>query len=394
MQYLSSLLLYIFLFLLPTQLGKHFFLDFSYIQGLRVDYLAPTLYLTDILALLLIIFNSKKIIALLNNKKLLVFFILLLLTLPFSLNKFIFLYRFLRIIEWLSIFFIFYAHRKKLNYFFILCTFTVGTVLQFTLAVTQFALKHSVQNIFYYLGERALNLSTIGVAKGSLQGIEFLRPYGTFSHPNSLGGFYLLLYFFVIATPQFNKKVVLKYFLLFLCVGLIFLSFSKIAILTFLILNIVYLITSRFYTRCPFCFTARALILLVLAGIVLAAKTDIFTVDKRVDLIKNATAIITQHPLVGVGLGNYVIAQSSFSSKYLNFLNQPVHNIVLLWIAETGLIVSAYSIYLIMQILRKNIKNVQFIFLIAVILITGFFDHYWLTLEQNSLLIAVLFGII
>jgi len=248
--------------------------------------------------------------------------------------------------------------------------------------------------MFYYLGERALNLSTIGIAKGSLQGIEFLRPYGTFSHPNSLGGFYLLLYFFVIATPQFNKKVVLKYFLLFLCVGLIFLSFSKIAILTFLILNIVYLITSRFYTRCPFCFTARALILLVLAGIVLAAKTDIFTVDKRVDLIKNATAIITQHPLVGVGLGNYVIAQSSFSSKYLNFLNQPVHNIVLLWIAETGLIVSAYSIYLIMQILRKNIKNVQFIFLIAVILITGFFDHYWLTLEQNSLLIAVLFGII
>lgn len=394
MQYLTTLLIYVFIFLLPTQLGKHFFLDFSYIQGLRVDYLAPTLYLTDLIAVILIIFNIKKIIPLFHNKKLIVFLLLLLLTLPFSLNKFIFLYRFLRIIEWLFIFFIFYAHRKKLNYFFILCTFTVGTVLQFALAVTQFALKNSVQSMFYYLGERALSLSTIGVAKGSLQGIEFLRPYGTFSHPNSLGGFYLLLYFFILTTSHFNKKIILKYFLLFLCVGLVFLSFSKIAILTFLILNIVYLITSHFYARCRFCFTARTLIMLALAGIVITTKTDIFTVDKRVDLIKNAAVIITQHPLFGVGLGNYVIAQSTFSSKYLNFLNQPVHNILLLWLAETGFIVSAYSIYMLMHLLRKNKKTMQFIFLIAVILITGSFDHYWLTLQQNFLLMAVLFGII
>src|SRR3989338_6605244 len=50
---LSDLLIFLFIFLLPTQLGKHFFLDFSSISGVRVDYLAPTLYLADVVSLIL-----------------------------------------------------------------------------------------------------------------------------------------------------------------------------------------------------------------------------------------------------------------------------------------------------------------------------------------------------
>ena len=52
------------IFLLPAQLGYHFFSNFSYVFGIRVDYLAPTLYLTDALVLLLFIFwflREKKI---------------------------------------------------------------------------------------------------------------------------------------------------------------------------------------------------------------------------------------------------------------------------------------------------------------------------------------------
>ena len=43
-----------FAFLLPSQLGKHYFFSFSYLSGIRVDYLAPTLYMTDIIAIILI----------------------------------------------------------------------------------------------------------------------------------------------------------------------------------------------------------------------------------------------------------------------------------------------------------------------------------------------------
>ena len=54
--------MFLFLFLLPTQLGKHFFLPFSYILGVRVDYLAPTVYLTDIIILLLVVINYRAVL--------------------------------------------------------------------------------------------------------------------------------------------------------------------------------------------------------------------------------------------------------------------------------------------------------------------------------------------
>lgn len=49
---------YIFLlliFLLPTQLGKHFWPEWSLVNGIRVDYLSPTIYVTDILIIALFI---------------------------------------------------------------------------------------------------------------------------------------------------------------------------------------------------------------------------------------------------------------------------------------------------------------------------------------------------
>ena len=44
-----------FLCLLPTQLGKHFWPGWSLISGIRVDYLAPTIYLVDIIVIMMII---------------------------------------------------------------------------------------------------------------------------------------------------------------------------------------------------------------------------------------------------------------------------------------------------------------------------------------------------
>ncbi|MCR4305883.1 MAG: hypothetical protein NUV73_02255, partial [Candidatus Daviesbacteria bacterium] len=42
-------LLFLILLFLPTQLGKHFWPDFSYIYSLKIDYLSPTLYFWDFL---------------------------------------------------------------------------------------------------------------------------------------------------------------------------------------------------------------------------------------------------------------------------------------------------------------------------------------------------------
>ncbi|MDP4011799.1 MAG: hypothetical protein Q8P72_06265, partial [Candidatus Roizmanbacteria bacterium] len=47
--------IFLFIFFLPTQLGTFFFIPESYIDGIRIDYLAPAVYLTDILVIILIV---------------------------------------------------------------------------------------------------------------------------------------------------------------------------------------------------------------------------------------------------------------------------------------------------------------------------------------------------
>ena len=49
------LLFYSIILFLPTQLGLHFWPEYSKVLGLRIDYLSPTIYMTDVLILLLIV---------------------------------------------------------------------------------------------------------------------------------------------------------------------------------------------------------------------------------------------------------------------------------------------------------------------------------------------------
>src|SRR3989344_696217 len=50
------ILFYLIILFLPTQLGKHFWPDFSIVSGIRVDYLSPTVYFTDVFIFLLFMF--------------------------------------------------------------------------------------------------------------------------------------------------------------------------------------------------------------------------------------------------------------------------------------------------------------------------------------------------
>ncbi|PIZ67305.1 hypothetical protein COY12_02150 [Candidatus Roizmanbacteria bacterium CG_4_10_14_0_2_um_filter_33_96] len=132
----------------------------------------------------------------------------------------------------------------------------------------------------------------------------------------------------------------------------------------------------------------------VVSLIFLSATTDPLTVNKRIELIKNSITIIMRYPIQGVGLGSYLLEQAKFSSKFYLFFNQPVHNIFLLFIAETGLIIGGFILYRLVDLLiQKRLTKGQWL-LIFVIIFTGFFDHYWLTLQQNFLLMGLVMGVI
>src|SRR5215469_9265549 len=58
---IESLLLSLFFLLLPTQLGKHSWPDFSYVSGIRIDYLSPIIYVTDVILVLLLGFFAFRL---------------------------------------------------------------------------------------------------------------------------------------------------------------------------------------------------------------------------------------------------------------------------------------------------------------------------------------------
>lgn len=386
----NKLLMFLFLLSLPTQLGKHFFLPFSYLSGVRVDYLAPTVYLTDIIFLLLTIVNFKIVLKFFNNKKVFIGLFLLLINVLFSRLPAISFYWLIKIVEFLMVFSLAKKILKILKEKSILTAFLLLGLFELFLSITQFINKHSIQGIFYYFGERLIFLSTPGVAKATIQGIEFLRPYGTFSHPNSLAGFFLVLYFFVLTYKKFNRHLILKYLFLLVSSFLIFLSFSKIAILTYLFLSVVYHLQSSIKLKCRLCVLAKLFIIVVVSFIFLQATTDPLTINKRIELIKNSITVIFHYPIQGVGLGSYLVEQANFSSKYYLFFNQPVHNIFLLYFSELGIVIGGLIIFLSLAKINRLIKISPYVFF--ALFLTGLFDHYWLTLQQNFLLMGLAMG--
>jgi len=388
--YFNDWVIFLFVLLLPTQFGKHFFFPFSYISGVRVDYLSPTLYATDILALILILLNIKVVLKTLYSKFYILLFCILILNILFSLSPPISFYWLLKTIELVSVAIIF--SKRKLDHKKILIGFLIGAVFIFGLSLMQYVNKHALQGIFYFFGERALVLSTPGVAKASLVGSEFLRPYATFSHPNSMAGFYLLLYFFILAHKPFSRFLLVKHALLLLSTLLIFFSFSKIAILALLLLNSVYFLKKDALRGCRPCVIARILTLFVISLIFVQANTDPLTLEKRLELLRNATDIVILFPIIGTGIGAYLIAQKDFISKFPLFFNQPVHNIFFLYAAQLGIMGGGTAAILMLKNGGWRIK--KYAYVLCAVVITGFFDHYWLTLQQNMILLAVVGGML
>lgn len=384
---LKEFLIYALIFFLPTQFGKHFFLPFSYISGVKIDYLAPTIYVTDCIFLLLFLLSMHRF-KLKFSKKIIIVSTLIILNIFFSLSPWISFYKWLKFAE---IIVLFYLLKTKLHTKTLLIALISSALIQLILVVYQIYTHHALQGIAYFLGERYFSISTPGIAKSTIQGIEILRGYGTFSHPNSMGGFYLLFYVFILFEKRFNKFIFLKYIFLSIAIALVFLSFSKIAIISLLVITIYY---ASKYITCKFCAMGRIIVLSVLSILFLSVQGDPDSLEKRVFLTKNAIITFLQHPLIGTGAGAYLLAQLQFPIHYSYLFLQPVHNIVLLSLAELGLPIVGIGVVLLWKNIKTIYKKPQFTSILLVLIFTGLFDHYWLTLQQNMIAIPVVFALL
>lgn len=409
---------YLIILFLPTQLGRHFWPSFSYIYGIRVDYLSPTLYLTDVLIILLFVFwfkkNAKDFFPMgfvifiwdkiFQKKILLLFSLSLILGIISSKNQMAGWYGLLKLIEFF--FFGYYTsvfiNRERFKKTLIF--FSITTAAESLIALFQFINQKSLGGIFYFLGERLFNGQTPGIANASLNGNLVLRPYATFSHPNVLAGFLLIAMILLIYNLNIKKNLEIKIFIAVLLTGTIslFLSMNRIAIVLWLIIITIFLFKA-FKQRAKkifFYFVIFTILIFMIIFTPLGYRffnlnlQDNAVVD-RLTMVKNALSLIAQNPLFGVGINNSIENFQRIFTRDNIFYFQPVHNVILFIASEAGLVGLLFFLWFIVktyQNLQFSLSDLRFTILTS-ILIMGLFDHYFLTLQQGQLLFSFILGL-
>ena len=254
------------------------------------------------------------------------------------------------------------------------------------LGLAQIINNGSLQGIFYWLGERRFNLTTVGIAQMSWLGESWIRAYGTFSHPNSLAGFLLVSWGWW--QKEFKTKNIVYWVIWW--IGLLGLVISGSRIVWLLTIGLLAAKWGKNFWKYSIILAGVMMMILGLVGqnyrlADFVGGWDKESVSKRWVLNVEAATMIKDHPLFGVGAGNMVTQEFRW--------RQPVHNILLLMISEWGIIPIAVIIYSLKFKINKIIKDRNNWMILGIILITGMADHYWVTLVQNRWLLAVLMGI-
>ncbi|MDP3994394.1 MAG: O-antigen ligase family protein [bacterium] len=402
---------WLLVFLLPTQIAYHFWPDYSYLFGIRIDYLSPAIYLTDILVFLLVAVSYSKIkhriVRYLKTKKsrvILIRFVIITAVVVIA-NLFVAKEPAIALYKWIKIFEMFllglYVFLNKGACKTTLSAFYYSILFFSFIGIFQFLLQRSVGSSFYWLGERSFSVDTPGIALAFIKGRDFLRSYSTFPHPNAFAGFLGaggVLVLLLNSQLKMIGKSKLWLFVLVTSTAFI-LTFSLGAIISgFLVL--LYFIISRkkrypVFKLTKYIFYAVVVLSLLTAVLPKPTTNKLFLTDSVILRIQQAGVagkMFVKNPLFGVGLNNFIPAIEENISSGTSLFLQPVHNIYLLLLAETGTIGLAAFIYLTAILLTRR-TNTTYLLPIMFVVFTGFFDHYWFTLQQNQLLTVFLLGI-
>jgi len=401
-------LFWLLVFLLPVQLGRHFWPQSSFLFGLKIDYLSPTIFLTDILIFLILFlwvlgrlkgFKKPYLInlnfqALSKLFLLLSIFIFLILTSFLARNQSVAFFKLSKILEFSLL--ALYIFKNKISLKDICLPLSLAVLYSSLIAISQFIKQGSLNGIFWFLGERTFDISTFGIAKAIINGELILRPYATFPHPNALAGF--LLVSLILVVP-FLKKF-LRWIVLSLGLLAIVFTFSRSVWLLLLLLLFVLIafIKNKKIKITLLSLNILFVILLFVFGYKFSTNEALW---QRLQLMQSALLMGKLFPFSGVGLNNFIVYLPDFWPLVgFTYYFQPVHNIYLLLLAEVGffgfILLFWFSFLVFKKVLKVSFLRERKIFFLAFfsILFLGLFDHYWLTLQQNQLLFVLLLGLI
>lgn len=389
LQRIENVLLFLTLLFLPTQLGRHFWPQFSFVYSLPVDYLSPTIFFWDLLVILLVlsfVLKQQRVNKLALNLWLLFILSQSLSLLPFLSQPLTLGPGLVRLEQYLlSGLFGVYLASKNLRKIVgpIFWSLGLSVLGESILAIAQSIAGATIG--FWVLGERTFTISTPGIAKFDFYGRQFLRPYATFPHPNVLAGFLVVTLTF-LSWLKLSLPGAVKAFFFFVGAAAILLTVSRTAIVIGFSCAVFFLKPrGRIWFLLP---------VLIILPILYTRFSAIFDFDnlsliRREQLSEVAIKMWFSSPYLGVGLNNFIPQASDQILVGPSRFLQPAHNIFLLILSETGLVGFVGFLFLIgLPIWKRVLLPIWLI-----ILFLGLFDHYFLTLPQGYRLLFLIWGV-
>lgn len=292
----------------------------------------------------------------------------------------------------------------------VLKIFIVTMSAQALLAILQVIGQGSLG--LYVLGEPHLSDTAAHIARFTICDFTLIRGYGTFSHPNVLGGFLVVsLLCSLLFSPHLKHERLALILIQF--TGL-FATFSRSSMLALVVASVIiglwYIkklqgvknkiipITLISFFSLEFIFVAFS------RGLNLLKDPALL---ERIEGYRVAWRMFEAHPM-GVGFSHYTLFMDQVANQtLLPWEYQPVHNIFILLVNELGWILSGLACLVVLLAVRKFYqrrnkllthqrlfkKRILFVIVVAFIVI-GTFDHYLVTLDQGRFLVIMIFGII
>lgn len=400
--FIPNFLVIALIFLLPANLFYIISDNFAYVHGLKIDYLLIKIYAFEIVTIIMAIywlFDSltrenmqflRSAIPLNLNKKSALFFIFAgaIIGSQFLASKPLVSLLFLLHLSFgLCALFFIRSYRSVLNPYTLSYSLALTIIFQSAIGAYHYFYQKTLVG-YMLLGEPQLS-GVIGIAKSHWLGIERVLPYGTTAHPNILAGF-VTVYWALYALKN-KKSIMCTRVLLIFPILMIFATESLSAFLTLtLLVCLIFLpkLQGMLIANYQKLLLAVIVTLLLLTPITIQIAAHFFqneSVTRRAYLQDSALLIWKSNPYFGSGLQLFTTLVEDYSNNVeIVRFTQPVHNVGLLFLAETG-IFGGVMIALFYLLTSATSQRTLLIGLFALLPLLAL-DHYLYSLEFGRVL--------
>lgn len=291
-----------------------------------------------------------------------------------------------------------------------------GLVLQGSLAVWQFFNQYAFGNKWLGMAEHLAltpGTSVIETVGADGEGERWLRAYGSFSHPNILGGvmaFGLILLTYLFIKDNSKNRKITNYFLFFvLFLGLLF-SFSRTAYLSFFV-GFLMIFISELIKKNWLAIKRLGgifLLLVIIFGAIFlnyqnlfitrvggAERLEVKSSSERQMYLEDSFRMLKNNWFRPRGVGNYTKALIEENKETAWYYFHPVHNVFLLAWLEIGpfglLFFLIFLAYLFWQSFKS--KNILGLSILVMLCIMMALDH-WLWSIHFGIFFFLVSGII